>query len=99
MPELRAFIDALDADLIEMLAIRARCMDRATELKPALGWPARIDSRVEEVVANVRQEAKRHNLDDVLIEVLWRQLIEWSIAREQRVLGNAEDLVESGMHH
>jgi isochorismate pyruvate lyase len=49
--------------------------------------PARITPRVEEVVANVRREAALHGLPPDLIEKLWRRLIDWSIAREEGVLG------------
>ena len=44
-------------------------------------------ARVEEVVANVRREAAVHGLPPDLIEKLWRRLIDWSIAREEGVLG------------
>ena len=58
MPELRAQIDHLDRELIALLAERQRHIDRAAQLKPALGWPARIDERVEEVVAKVEATAE-----------------------------------------
>ena len=87
MTDLRAAIDALDRDLIEMLARRAGYIDRAAELKPAEGMPARISARVEQVVANVRSSARTNALDPDLVETLWRPLIEWSIRREEEVLG------------
>lgn len=87
MEELRALIDALDAELVERLAFRAACIDRAVELKRTIGWPARIDTRVEEVVARVRAQAAINGLDADLVERLWRELIEWSIAREEAELG------------
>ena len=87
MTDLRAAIDELDQDLIEMLARRARYIDRAAELKPAEGMPARISARVEQVVDNVRRSARTHSLDPELAETLWRPLIEWSIRREEEVLG------------
>jgi isochorismate pyruvate lyase len=89
MRELRRQIDRLDRELVARLAERARYIDRAAELKPGEGLPARIEARVEEVVANVRREAAAVGLDAALAEALWRQLIEWSIAREDRVLGPA----------
>ncbi|PRY25121.1 chorismate mutase [Aliiruegeria haliotis] len=88
MAELRAQIDALDMDLVRLLAERAGYIDRAAALKMVDGQPARIGSRVEEVVANVRAEALADGLDADLIELIWRQLIEWSIRREERVLGS-----------
>ncbi len=87
MAELRVAIDQLDQDLIDMLARRARYIDRAAELKPAEGMPARIASRVEQVVENVRTAAESRGLEPDLAETLWRPLIDWSIRREEKVLG------------
>lgn len=86
MTALRQQIDDLDEELVELLAMRAGYIDRAVELKSHNGWPARIPARVEEVVTNARAKAGRAGLDPDLIETLWRQLVEWSIAREARVI-------------
>ena len=86
MPTLRAEIDALDKELVRLLKRRADHIDRAIEIKRAAGLPARIPARVEEVVTHVRDEADRSALDPDLVERLWRELIDWSIAREaQRI--------------
>jgi isochorismate pyruvate lyase len=72
--------------MIDLRAERA-LIDRAIELKPGEALPARIETRVEEVVGKVRAEARAEGLDPDLIEALWRRLIDWSIAREEQVLG------------
>lgn len=87
MAEVRAEIDRVDAALVALLAERASYIDRATDLKPALGLPARIEDRVEEVVAKVRARAAAEGFDPDLAEALWRRLIDWSIAREEAVIG------------
>jgi len=87
MTELRAGIDALDAELVALLRLRARFIDRAAEIKASVGLPARLEDRVEEVVANVRRHAESQGLDAALAEQLWRGLIEWSIAREEGHMG------------
>lgn len=87
MAELREEIDALDRRLVALLAHRARYIDRAVALKTREGLPARIDDRVEEVVANAKAAAKAEGLDPALAEGLWRDLIEWSIRREAKHLG------------
>lgn len=87
MDEVRAGIDAVDAAVVALLAERAAYIDRAAALKGPLGLPARVGWRVEEVVQNVRSAAGRAGLDPNLAEDLWRRLIDWSIAREERVLG------------
>ena len=88
MAELRAEIDRIDAGLVDLIAERITYIDRAAELKPGLGLPARIDDRVEEVVAKVRASAVARGVDPDLAEALWRRLIDWSIAREEVVLGS-----------
>jgi isochorismate pyruvate lyase len=87
MIDLRAEIDATDRSLVKLLAHRAALIDRAIELKPGEGMPARIEARVEEVVGKVRANALGEGLDPELVEALWRRLIDWSIASEEKVLG------------
>lgn len=82
MPVLRTQIDALDRELVHLLRRRAGYIDRAIEIKSEAGLPARIPDRVEDVVTKVRATAIEEDLDPDLIEILWRQLIDWSIARE-----------------
>ncbi len=82
MADLRDAIDALDQNLVRLLAQRMHYIDRAIELKPSEGMPARIPDRVEAVVQNVINTAKAEGFDPVLAETLWRQLIDWSIDRE-----------------
>jgi isochorismate pyruvate lyase len=90
MQELRAQIDALDAEIVAMLARRAAYVDRAAELKPGEGLPARIAARIDEVVRHVRGEARERGIDADLVEALWRELIEWSIRREERAMARVE---------
>jgi isochorismate pyruvate lyase len=87
MADVRAGIDRLDAELVRLLAARAAYIDRAAAIKAGADLPARIDDRVEEVVANVRAHALAQGLPPDLVEKLWRRLIDWSIAREETLLG------------
>ncbi len=87
MRELRAEIDRIDGALVGLLARRAACIDRAVAIKRAAGLPARIEARIEDVVARVRRSAEAEGLDADAVEALWRRIIEWSIAREERALG------------
>ena len=91
MADIRAEIDRVDRELVAKFAERTSYIDRAAAIKTGIGWPARINSRVEEVVANVRAEAVTHGLPPDTLEKLWRKLIEWSIAREEDVLGPDTD--------
>jgi len=87
MGQIRAEIDRLDEDLVRLFAERAGYIDRAAEIKAGVDLPARIEARVEEVVANVRRHADTYGLPPELVEKLWRRLIDWSIAREESKLG------------
>lgn len=87
MADIRAEIDRLDGALVRLFAERAGYIDRAAEIKQGVALPARIEERVEEVVSNVRDHAIAQGLDPALYEAIWREVIEWSIAREERVLG------------
>ena len=87
MAELRAIIDDLDGQLLDILARRVACIDRAIVLKPAEGIAARAEDRVRMVKASVREGAAARGLDPALAEALWDVLIDWSIAREERELG------------
>lgn len=87
MQDIRAEIDRLDVALIGLLVERVGYIDRAAQVKTEIGLPARITDRVEQVVANVCAEADAQGLAPDLAETLWRQLIDWSIAREETVLG------------
>jgi len=87
MAEIRAEIDRVDEELVRLFAERAGYIDRASEIKAEINWPARITGRVEEVVANVRRHAVTYGLPPDLVEKLWRRVIDWSIAREESRLG------------
>ena len=87
MAELRAQIDRIDAELVALFAERVSYIDRAGQIKTGNGMPARIESRVEDVVSKVRGHAAAHGLPPDKLEKLWRKLIEWSIEREEVVLG------------
>ena len=87
MADIRAEIDRLDAALVALFAERAGYIDRAAEIKTGVKLPARIEARVEEVVENVRRHALAAGLEPQLYESIWREVIEWSIAREEKVLG------------
>jgi isochorismate pyruvate lyase len=87
MADIRAEIDRLDEELVALFAERVAYIDRAAEIKAGVGLPARINSRVEEVVANVRRHAEARGLPPEKLEKLWRKLIDWSIEREEGHLG------------
>lgn len=87
MAELRDQIDAIDVELIALLAIRSGYIDRAIDLKKIENLPARTTARVAEVLDKVSATASEQGLDPVLARTLWSDLIEWGIRRESVELG------------
>ena len=81
MAELRAAIDALDQQLVILLARRQAYIERAAVLKQDRG-AVRDDARVEQVIAKVLAEAKEAGLAGSIAEPVWRTLIEQSIRHE-----------------
>lgn len=86
MTALRARIDALDSRLVAMLAERSRLIDRAAQIKARDGLPALIETRVEQVVENVRALAGVEGVDPDLVEGVWRLMMAHFIAQEDRYL-------------
>jgi isochorismate pyruvate lyase len=81
MAELRAAIDALDARLVALLAVRQAYIERAAVLKQDRG-AVRDAARIEDVVAKVLAQARRAGLSEQIAEPVWRTLIEQSIRHE-----------------
>ncbi len=81
MAEVRAGVDAVDRELVTLLAERMAYMDAAARIKPLRGQ-VRDEARKALVIANVRAHAAALGLDADLAEGLWEQLIEASIAHE-----------------
>lgn len=86
MTELRLVIDQIDDELIDLMAIRQKCIDRAVELKQIENLPANIPDRVAEVISNVTARAEKVGLDPDLVAFLWSEIVQRAIAREDRTL-------------
>ena len=83
----RAEIDALDAELVRLLGRRVEVVDRVVAIKREHDIPALLPDRVEEVVAHVREEAEICGAPPDLAESLYRALIAWTVAYEEKKLG------------
>ncbi len=92
MPQIRAEIDRLDEELIALFAERWSYITRAAEIKKPIGLPARIESRVEQVVDNVKDLAHAQGLNVSTYEVMWRHLIESAIAHEVDLMEAEENI-------
>lgn len=81
MEELRDAIDALDVELVTLLARRQAYIERAAILKKDRGT-VRDEARIEDVVQKVLAAAKEKGLSPAIAEAVWRVLIERSILHE-----------------
>jgi isochorismate pyruvate lyase len=81
MAEVRTGIDALDAELVEMLALRFGYMRAAARIKPDREQ-VRDEARKAEVIANAASRARDLGIPADLVADLWDRLVEASIAYE-----------------
>ena len=81
MAQLRVAIDALDARLVALLAVRQSYIERAAQLKTGRDQ-IHDAARIEDVVAKVIAAGRKAGLSPVIAEAVWRALIEASIAHE-----------------
>ncbi len=81
MAQVRAGIDALDRELVALLARRFAYMRAAARIKPERGL-VRDEERKAAVIAAARAEALRLGAPAERIAALWEALVEHSIAYE-----------------
>jgi len=81
MKDVRAGVDALDHELVALLARRFTYMDAAARIKPQRDQ-VRDEARKAQVIANASAAAAAAGLPAGLAETLWEALIEASIAHE-----------------
>ena len=81
MSEVRDGVDALDRELVALIASRQAYMEAAARIKTERGKV--YDSvRIEDVVTKVKAEAARQGLSVDIAEPVWREMIKQSIAYE-----------------
>ena len=81
MQEVRAGVDALDQELVRLMAKRQAYMSAAARIK---GERAAVydAARIEDVVAKVLQTASQYGLSSAIAEPVWREMIKRCIAYE-----------------
>ncbi|MGV8841188.1 MAG: chorismate mutase [Bauldia sp.] len=84
--EIRAEIDRIDTELVALLAERFGYVRRMAEVKRSPS-DAYDEDRIEAVLGLVRRESEKRGLDVDLMEGLWRRLIDWNVAFEERSIG------------
>jgi len=81
MPEVRAGVDALDAQLVAMLARRFAYMDAAARIKMDR-TAVRDEARKQQVIDHVRGAAANAGIPVEAVGEIWELLVEASIAYE-----------------
>ena len=81
MTDVRAGVDAVDRELVRLLAIRQLYMDAAARIKPSRDQ-VRDEARINQVIANISDQAEKAGLSRDIAEPVWRTLIERCIAHE-----------------
>lgn len=81
MAEVRAGIDALDAELVALIARRFAYMRAAARIKPERSQ-VRDEARKAEVIANARRQAAGRGAPEHVVADLWERLVETSIDYE-----------------
>jgi len=83
--DIRAAIDALDEDLLQIFARRQTYVRRMAELKQSPG-EAFDHERIETMVASLKEKAEALGLEGAQAEAVWRALIDWNVAFEKRTI-------------
>ncbi|SEM94715.1 isochorismate pyruvate lyase [Sphingomonas gellani] len=81
MAEVRAGVDAVDRELVALLARRFAYMDAAARIKPTRN-AVRDEGRKAQVIGNARDAAGAAGLPGAVIADMWERLVEGSIAYE-----------------
>ena len=81
MADVRAGVDALDRQLVELLAVRFGFMRAAARIKAERSM-VRDEARKSHVIAAARQVAIENGVPENLVAEFWEQLVETSIAYE-----------------
>ena len=81
MADVRAGVDALDADLARLLGQRFAYMRAAARIKPERHL-VRDEARKAQVIANAQRAARAANWPEDIAAQLWDVLVEASIAYE-----------------
>lgn len=81
MAEVRAGVDAIDRDLVALLAQRFAHMRAAARIKPDRG-AVRDEARKRQVIDQACAQAAQLGVPVAIVADLWEQLVEASIAYE-----------------
>lgn len=83
--DIRASIDALDQQLLEIFVERQGYVRRMAQLKQHPDEAFDHD-RIETMVEAIKQRAEKLGLEGDQVDQVWRTLIGWNVAYEKRTI-------------
>ena len=89
MAEVRAGVDAVDAEMVAQLARRFGYMRAAARIKTDRAT-VRDEDRKAQVIAAVKNAARANAVPEPLVAALWEMLVESSIAYEMALFDAGE---------
>lgn len=88
---LRCQIDALDNQLLELLAQRYKILAEVVKVKEANGISHYVQSRVDEVLDKNAEKGKELGLPENYVRDLWQRMIDEAHVFEGEALGQTEE--------
>jgi isochorismate pyruvate lyase len=85
---LRSEIDAVDDQLLDLLAKRFAIVDRVIAEKRRANLSPALPDRIEQVAKRVRAGAELRGLPAASLENVWRLLVSETIRYEEQALGS-----------
>jgi isochorismate pyruvate lyase len=82
----RAEIDALDQNLIMLLAKRQAVVERVIKIKQQHNLPANIPQRVAEVIERAANNAAESGASPDLARSIWTVMVDWFVKFESQRL-------------
>ncbi len=89
MQDVRTAIDALDREIVALLALRMRYIEAAARVKTSRG-AVRDEARKADVIAKACAAAEANGLSAAHVAAIYELLVERSIAHEFEVFDRAE---------
>ena len=84
LDDLRAELEGIDAELVEVMARRFRVVLAIAGVKAAEGIPVVLPERIAGVQERVAAVAEQHGLDPALAQRIYRYIIEEAIDLENQ---------------
>ena len=86
LEDFRRKIDALDDEIVRLLAARFAVVREVADFKAQHNIPVRLADRIEAVIARNAENGARQGIDPAFLRQLYSQIVEASCALEDRLI-------------